>query len=261
MTGRRASALLAALLLAVLPSAARAQDSTTVPPHRLLQLDATRLAPLFRIYDIIVHGRDTAVTVGQRTVAMLPGSYAGVPAWRIIETRTGAIGGVDSLWLGADARPLYWASALGAGRLTAQFVNDTVYGMVAIGRVNRNIVLPVPPNTLATTAMTDVLMAVFPLHAAWSDSATVLDIHPSGARVIPAEMIVVARESFETGVGPPVPVWVLALRAPERQMLYWIEQSTGVPLRIQQNLPSHIGSRVEYRLRIVPPIRLLPFWH
>ena len=260
MTGWRASALLAALLLA-LPSAARAQDSTALLPPRLLQADTTRLAPLFRIYDIIVHRGDSAVSAGQRTVAMLPGSYAGVPAWRIIEARTGAVGGVDSLWLGTNARPLYWASAVGAGRLTAQFVDDTIYGMVAIGRVNRNVVLPVPPNTLAMTAMTDVLMALLPLHAAWSDSVQVLEIGPSSASVIPAELIVVARESFETGVGPPVPVWVLALRAPQRQMLYWIDQSTGVPLRIQQNLPSHIGSRVEYRLRVVPPVRLLPFWH
>lgn len=247
-----------AALVAGLASPGQTQDSTGL--RTPLPLDTARWAPLYRVYDMIVHRGDSATVIGYRTVAMLPGSFAGTGAWRIVEQRTGAVPATDSLWLKSDGKPLYWSSALGPGRLTAQFANDTLFGMVALGRVNQNLVLPLPDDLLVTTAMTDVILGALPLHATWADSAALLEVEPSGARTVPAELIVVAEEAVDVPGDASIRAWVLAIRTPGRQLLYWVDQQTGIPVRIQQNLPSHIGSFIEYRIRFIT-VRLPALLH
>jgi hypothetical protein len=45
------------------------------------------------------------------------------------------------------------------------------------------------------------------------------------------------------------PVWVVALRAEMRTVLLWVDKENGEPLRIQQPLPAHVGTLLEYRRR------------
>jgi hypothetical protein len=260
VTARRAGTLLAAVCLAATGIAGDLIAQDSLPAPRRWELDTTRLAPFFRVYDIVVVDGDSATVIGMRTTGMLPGSFGATSGWRVVETRSGAVPAMDTLWLTPDARPLYWSSTLGPGRLTAQFVNDSLFGMVGVGRVQKNIVLPVAPNLLVTTTMAGIVVGALPIGPVWSDSASMLSIDPTGARTVGAELLVVARENALDVVGMPRELLVVSLRSDVGQLLFWLDAETRVPIRVQQQSPVAPGRRIEYRLREIPLLRLPLFW-
>lgn len=246
-----AGVMLALALIVPTARPSSAQDSIAQARH-LLALDLTRLRPFARSYDMLVHGGDSVVVIGQRDVSFGPATYAGQPAWLLTETRSGIVPATDSLFLAADMRPIHWSSELGKSRLGAEFSGDSIFGAVVTPAARRSMILFVPPDLLVSSGMLETLVALLPLAPAWSDSANVLAVDAGDAQVLPAELAVVGEE-------PPVPgdttsgSWLLSVRAERAQLQLWIDKVTGDVRRIEQTLPPHVGARLEFRPRVTAP--------
>lgn len=241
------------LLLGLLARSGAAQDSVLV--RHLLALDLSRLQPFERTYDMIVRTGDSSSVIGERTVAARPTSYAGSEAWVIVESRTGMVPSAESLYVSSDFRPLHWSATLGPARLATEFVGDSMLGAAGAGRSKQNIVLPGRPDMLVNGAMVETMLALLPLAETWNDSAAVVSVNLASATLVPAELVVVATEEYPIDSASVVPVWVVTLRTAETSVVYWADRTTGVPLRVQQPVPAHVGSLLEFRLRhtTVPP--------
>ena len=53
----------------------RAQETVGVARHALA-VDATRIQPFGRMYDMIVHTRDSSIVIGQREVSLSAATYS-----------------------------------------------------------------------------------------------------------------------------------------------------------------------------------------
>lgn len=241
-------ALLALTLLTVAARAGAAQDTTAVVRH-VLALDVSKVQPFRRTFDMIVQSRDSTVTIGQREVALGSAAYAGAPAWLLIETRTGLVPAIESLYVAADMRPLHWSSILGAARLGVEFVGDSIYGATSAPGGRRNIVLAGRPDLVASTPMIEALLPLLPLSAQWTDSVGVLAVDVASSVVIPAELAVIGEEELQIDSASVRPNWVVVLRAESRNVLFWVDKETGAVQRVQQTLPAHVGMLMEYRMR------------
>jgi hypothetical protein len=241
--GRAAMAL---ALLVIAAGGSRAQDSVT---RHVLPIDTARIQPFRRIYDMVVHTRDSTVVIGQRELSLEPTSYANAPAWRIVETRTGAVPAAETLYVSTAMRPLQWYAAQGAARVGATFVGDTVFGAVSAPSGKQQMIIASRPDLIVSQAMLEVAMPLLPLSPAWSDSAGVLDVTMAGGSVIPSELTVIGEEEVRLDSTTARPVWVVALRAEVRTVLLWVDKETGESLRLQQPLPPHVGTLLEYRRR------------
>jgi hypothetical protein len=253
-------AVVALTLLLVSTLVAGAQDTTAAPPappvppaplatRHLLALDISRVQPFRRTYDIVVHARDSTIVLGQREVALDSASYAGVPGWLLVEARTGVVPAAESLYLAPELRPIHWSSALGTARLGVEFVGDSIYGATTSPMGRQSIVLAGRPDLLVSGAMVEMLIPLLPLTSAWSDSVGVFTVDAAMSAVLPAELAVIGEENLMVDTVTPRPAWVVALRAGPRHVLYWIDKETGAALRIDQPLPAHIGTLLEYRIR------------
>jgi hypothetical protein len=241
-------ALLALTLIGAVPGLGRAQDTTATPRHPG-PVDVTRVQPFRRTYDMIVRGRDSSTIIGQREVVVSSATYAGAPAWVIVETRSGLVPAVESLFVAADLHPLHWSSALGAARLGAEFVGDSIFGAMTAPTGKQNIVAAGRPDLLVSGPMVEALLPLLPLTSAWTDSVGVLSVDLVSTRVIPAELAVVGEEDLILDQPAGRPVWIVALRAGDRSVLYWVEKAGGAVLRVQQALPPHTGTEMEFRVR------------
>jgi hypothetical protein len=251
--GRRA--LLALASLTIGHRAAAAQDSS-VAPHQFA-IDTARLRAFQRSYDMIVHVADSSVLIGARDVALATSIYAGNPAWLITETRSGVVPSAESLFVTGDLRPLHWSAAQGPARLAAEFVGDSIYGAVSSPMMRQNLVTGSRRDLVVNSAYADVLLAVLPLSAGWNDSATVMQLDAGTHQLVRADVAVIGEEELSGDSTTARPVWVVALRSDSSHVLYWIDKSDGSIMRVLQQLPAHVGTDVEFRLRpassAVPP--------
>lgn len=249
---RPGGALLALLALSCLAGAARvavAQDSIATHRH-VLALDMTRVRPFTRSYDMVVHVGDSAHVIGQRDVVLTESAYAGQPAWLVVESRSGIVASLDSLVLAADLRPVHWSSGLGRSRFGAELSGDSIFGATVTPSSRRSIILGNRPDLVVSTAMLEVIAGLLPLSGEWSDSAALLAVDAADASVIPAELAITGTEQ---GVGGDTAgAWLMAVRTDRGQLQLWIEKTSGTVARIEQPLPSHVGSRLEYRPRTAP---------
>ena len=248
MTRARGRALVALTLIGVLVNIAAAQDTTAVIRH-LLSLDISRVQPYRRTYDMIVHARDSAIVIGQRDVVLSEASYAGSPAWLLVETRTGLVPASESLFVAPDLRPLHWSSVLGAARLGAEFVGDSIYGASTMASGKQNVVILGRPDLLVSGPMVELLVPLLPLWSSWADSVGVLGVDLVTNQVTPAELAVIGEEDVALDSSSVRHSWVMTLRSGDSHMLFWIDKDSGAALRVQQTLPRHVGGELEYRIR------------
>ena len=238
--------VLAALALGLTGPRAGAQDTVATARH-VLSLDLSRLQPFARSYDMVVHVGDTAHVIGQREVALATTLYAGQPAWLITEARSGIVPSKDSLFLGLDLRPLHWSSELGRSRLGAEFSGDSIFGAVVTPTARRSMILASRPDILVSTGMIEALAGLLPLSADWSDSVAVLAVDAGDAMLLPAELAVTGEA--QSSPGDTTVAWVLSVRTERSQLQLWVDKGSGLVRRIEQQVPSHVGSSLEFRAR------------
>jgi hypothetical protein len=243
---RRAGVVAALALMAGVTPPVLGQDTIATPRH-VLSLDVSRVRPFTRSYDMVVHVGDSAHVIGQRDVSLSESMYAGQPAWLLIETRTGIVPSIDSLFLAPDIRPIHWSSELGRSRFGAEFSGDSIFGATVTPSARRSLILGSRPDMLVSTAMIETIAGLLPLTADWSDSAVVLAVDAGDANVIPAELAITGSETSATDTSG---VWILAVRTDRGQLQLWIEKSTLQAVRVEQALPAHVGTRLEFRTRM-----------
>ena len=243
------------LLMALVLGGAPLQAQDTVASYRhLLALDISRAKAFQRSYDMVVQGPDSSYSIGQRDVNVLPALYAGNAAWLIVETRGGIVPAVESLFIAPDMRPIHWSSALGVARLGAEFVGDSIFGATTTPMGKHSLLLGGRPDLLVSLAMIETLLPMLPLAPGWADSAAVLTVDASSGAVLPAELSVIAEEDARLDSATLRPSWVVSVRAEESSALLWVDKENGEILRVQQQLPAHVGRSMEYRRR--PPLAI-----
>jgi hypothetical protein len=169
-----------------------------------------------------------------------------------VEARTGIVPAAETLYVTTALRPLQWFAAQGAARIAATFVGDTIFGAVSAPSGKRQMILASRPDLVTSQAMLDATMPLLAFLPEWSDSVGVLAVDMAGASVIPSELTVIGEEDLMLDSLTARPAWVVALRAETQSALFWIDKENGEPLRMQQRLPSHVGTLLEYRLRVAP---------
>jgi hypothetical protein len=254
----RALARVACAVLALCPAATVAQGQDSVSVRHLLALDISRLAPFQRSYDVIVYQGDSATVIGTRDVSLEAADLVGgVSGWLLVEGRSGAVPAADSLYLAPDARPMRWSSVVGPARLAAAFVGDTLMGATQVGTAKQNLLLPGRPDLLVSGAMVELALGLLPLADLWRDSAAVLAMDPARRTVVPVELVMLVAEDLQTDSLASRLTFLVALRSERQSVLYWVDAETGAVLRMQQRLPAHVGSLLEYRIR-PDPVALAP---
>jgi hypothetical protein len=182
-------------------------------------------------------------------VTLSPATYAGNPAWLLVEIRTGIVPAVETVYVAPDMRPLHWYATQGGATLGATFVGDTVFGAVSGPAGKQNLILAGRSDLLVSQALIESLLPLLPLTPEWTDSANVLIVDVTSASVIPVEFSVIGEESVLVDSALARATWVVALRADARSILFWIDKESGEVYRAQQALPTHVGSLLEYRRR------------
>lgn len=253
----RAGALAALALFVGVPRAVGGQDSVAVHRH-LLAYDVTRIRPFSRTYDVLVHLGDSARVIGQRDVTLSAAEYAGQPVWLLVETRTGIVPAVDTLFLASDMRPIHWSSDLGKSRLGVEFTGDSLYGATVTPAARRSLILGGRPDLLVSTAMIETIVSLLPLSAGWSDSAAVLSVDAGDAVVVPVELAITGEEQRTVIGDTTMGAWVFAVKAERGEAQLWVDKLNGSVTRIEQSLPTHVGSRLEFRLRPALPSETTP---
>jgi hypothetical protein len=239
-------ALRALTLICAAARATAGQDSTVASP-RTLAPDVQRLVPFVRDYDIVVQSPDSTFVIGQRRVSLQRVTYAGSPAWVIVEIRTGIAPAVESLFVTPAFRPIHWSATTGAARLGAQFVRDSMYGVSSSPVARQNIIIPTRGDLLVSGGMAESLIPLLPLAVGWTDSAAVLTVDPTSAAIVPAQLTVLAEEPLAMGSSTARDTWVVALRTEPRYVLFWVDRESGAIARVQQLVRG--GVFLEYRLR------------
>lgn len=245
---RRHAAAAAAFAL-VVAAAAGAQDSVALAaPRALPSVDSVRVAPFERHYDIVVLTRDSTFVVGQRALELKPAAYAGSEGWLLLETRTGIVPAVESLFVSPDLRPLRWAASLGAARLGVAFTRDSLFGATTAPGGRRSIVVEGRADLLVSSPMTEAILSALPLHVGRLDSLSVLALDLAETRLLPAALIALGEEALEAD-GLRWATWVVALRSEATYVLFWVDQTSGAVRRVQHALPQQGGAVMEYRFR------------
>lgn len=247
MTSRLAAVVALWAALCGNSATAGAQDSVAV--RHLLALDISRLAPFQRRYDILVHQGDSTTLIGTREVRLEASDLGGVSGWLLVEHRTGAVASADSLFFAPDARPVRWSSAVGPARLAAAFVGDTLMGATTVSGSKQNLLVAGRPDLLVSGAMVELVLGLLPLVDQWRDSAAVLAMDPATRAVVPVELSMLGPDSLPVDSLTWRQASVVALRSERQSVLYWVDAVTGAVLRMQQLLPWHVGSLLEYRMR------------
>lgn len=258
MRGRRAvlaalAALAAVAVLAFLAATttAIAQDTSATLRH-LLPLNLSRVQPFRRTYDMVVLSGDSSIRVGQRDVALQQATLADSSVgWLLTESRTGLVQATDSLFLAPDLRPVDWSSTLGATHASLDFRNDSAVGSARSPAGSVAMAFGSPPDLILSGAMLDVIAAALPLSSEWSDSVSVLSADLAGVDIVTAELLVIGEDTVPADSAAARPCWLLALRSDSHQLLLWVDKEHGAVTRMQQTLPPHAGTLLEYRERRV----------
>jgi hypothetical protein len=253
-------AALAGALFAGLNARLAAQDTTALVqasprPTHVLAIDATRLQPFQRSFDVSVVRGDSTIVIGERDVSFAPASYANTPAWLLVESRTGLVPAAESLYLSTDMRLLHWSSTLGLARMTLEFGADSIYGVAAAPGGRHNIVISTRSDLVVSLAMIEALLPTVPLDTEWTDSVGVLSVDRATTAIVPGTLSVIGEEEIVLDSLSVRPNWVVALKTEARNVLFWVDKETGTVRRIQQDAPSHVGRIVEIRARLSPTLR------
>jgi hypothetical protein len=240
-----------ALLLACASQTVRAQD--TIAIRHLLPLDISRVQPFHRSYDMITHAGDSSWVIGQRDLTLTDTTYAGTPAWLLVETRTGVVPAAESLYLARDLRPIHWASTLGQARLGLEFVGDSILGATTSPLGRRSIVAPSKPDVIVSVGMLELLLPLLPLEQRDTDSVSVLQVDAATTSISTAGLAV---EDQAFDIVPAA--WLATLSIDSAKTLVLVRKDTREPFLMSISLPRHVGTWLTYERRpdaaVAPPL-------
>jgi hypothetical protein len=217
---------------------------TANAPHRF-RIPAAPLGPGQFTYQTTLERGSGTTVIGTRTSTVSLASYAGSPAWLLVETRSGTdVNAVDTLYAGlTDLRPLHWSSTLGSARLGAEFRGDTVFGATSAPSGRRSMVLSIPSGTLVSGSMLEAALRVLPLATGWEDSTSTLSVSLSSSAVIPTRLSVIGEDRVRVPAGT-YDCWVVAVHADAGRGLYWVTKQNPIVVRSAVDIPSMGGAQL-----------------
>jgi hypothetical protein len=231
-------------LLLIASAAVGAQSQAPEAAHRQ-RIDGTGLKAGQFVYQTTLE-RDAGTTIlGTRTVTVSPTTYAGGPAWLVLETRTGdGIGAIDSLFADRTSlRAVHWSSTLGEARLAAEFRGDTMYVGLTSPAGRRSMTSTVPGGSLISAGMLETMLRLVPLETAWEDSATTLSVSLGGSTVLPTRIAVIGDDRVRVPAGE-FDCWVVAVHADPARGLYWVTKHDPVVVRSALDVPALGGAQL-----------------
>jgi len=240
-------AIHALLALALSASAARAQlpaDSVVVP--RRIRPAVAALRPGQFVYQMTLERDVSSIIIGTRTVTVAQSSYAGSPAWLMVEVRQGqGIDAADSLYATLDSlRPIHWGSVQGPSRLATEFRGDSAFGATAVPGGRRSVITAVPTATLVSSAMLETVLRLLPLSVAWEDSASTLSITPASNALVPTRLSVIGEDRVQVPAGM-FDCWVVAVHAGDQgRGLYWVTKRDPIVVRSALDVPTLGGAQL-----------------
>lgn len=246
---RRLGVVLLAALLAAVPTLTRGQVLGPVDQGpRRLQFNAAALRPGQYVYQITLEQDAGTSILGTRTVSATMTTYAGAPAWLLLETRLGNGGPyIDSLFTDLSLSPLHWSSVLGSARLVAEFRADTVFGATSAPSGRRSMVGPIPPGALVSSAMLETVLRLLPFQTTWEDSAAVVSVTPGSHSVVPTRLAVIGEDRVNVPAGT-FDCWVVSVRADPGRSLYWVTKRDPIVVRAAMDVPTLGTAQLIYSL-------------
>jgi hypothetical protein len=187
--------------------------------------------------------RDTGTAIlGYRTISASSATYAGVPAWLLVETRFGdGIPATDSLYTTfAGVTPLHWSATQGSARLVTEFRADTTFGGTSAPPGRRSIMAALPPRTIVSSAMLETVLRLLPLSIGWEDSASVMSVSVSSNSTLPARLAVIGEDRVQVPAGT-FDCWVVSVRADPARGMYWVTKQDPIVVRSAIDVPG-LGS-------------------
>lgn len=224
-----------------------AVQEPVAPP---LAADGRRIQPRGTLYDVVVRTDSGPRHVGWHTVWVYEASFAGRPAWEVLERRSSHAPYVvratqdSSVLRRDDLQPLRWEAAAGEARLVAAFANDSVYGGATSPEARATFTVAVPGQVVTSEGALDVLLQAAPLAEGWQAGTALLAADLSGARLVPLALSVLRTESIEVPAGR-FDAWVVQASAPGVERTIWVDRRTQLVLRTLE-APAHMpGMNVE----------------
>ncbi len=207
-------------------------------------IDPTLLKPGSFVYDMSLERDASTTPLGSRTVSVSTTSYAGSPAWLLLETRIGdRIAATDSLFVDPALHPMHWSAMLGQARLAAEFRSDSAYGATSGPPGRRSIVMAVPPRTVVSGAMLESILRIAPIQIGWEDTVATLSVSLTGASVSPTRMYVVSEDRVRVPAGT-FDCWVVAVQSDGSKGLYWITKQDPIVVRSTLDVPALGGAQL-----------------
>ena len=233
--------LLALTALRAAGAQVQAGDNT---PHRL-RIPTVVIGPGQYTYETTLERNAGTTVLGTRTVGVSQTTYAGAPAWLLLETRSGdGIPATDSLFAGiVDLHPIHWSSTLGGARLAAEFRGDTVFGATSAPSGRRSMVAAIPSGTMISSAMLETVLRLLPLQTGWEDSTGTLSISLNGNVVLPTRLSVIGEDRVRVPAGT-FDCWVVGVHADPGRGLYWVTKTDPIVVRSVLDVPAMGGAQL-----------------
>jgi len=207
-------------------------------------IDPTLLKSGSFVYDMSLERDASTTPLGTRTISATTTSYAGSPAWLLLETRIGdRISATDSLLVDPSLHPLHWTAMLGQARLAAEFRGDSAYGATSGPPGRRSVVMAVPPRTIVSGAMLETILRIAPIQIGWEDTVATLSVSLTGASVAPTRMYVVSEDRVRVPAGT-FDCWVVAVQSEGSKGLYWITKQDPIVVRSTLDVPALGGAQL-----------------
>ena len=242
------AAALAALLAVRGGAQVPVGDTSRKPPvdtsQRKSAIDPKLLTSGSFVYDMSLERDASTTPLGSRTVSVSTTTYAGAPAWLMLETRIGErIASTDSLFVDPALHPLHWSAILGQARLAAEFRGDSAYGATSGPPGRRSIVMAVLPRTVASGAMLESLLRIEPIQLGWEDTVATLSVSLTGASVSPTRLYVVSEDQVRVPAGT-FDCWVVAAQSEGSKGLYWVTKRDPIVVRSTLDVPALGGAQL-----------------
>ena len=243
----RARKLAAAILagLALNKAAAQTPTADSAAGPRRFRIPAALLVASQFTYETALERGSSTSTVGTRTSTVLSSTYGGVPAWLLVEIRSGSGGSsTDTLFAGlTDLRPVHWSSWMSGARLGIEFRGDSAFGATSAPSGRRSMVFAMPSGTIVSGSMLEAALRVLPLQNGWEDSTSTLSLSLSGNSVVPTRLSVIGEDRVRVPAGT-YDCWVVAVHADQGRGLYWVTKQNPIVVRSAIDIPSMGGAQL-----------------
>jgi hypothetical protein len=216
-------------------------------------LDGTRLSAGAWSYTIRVLKGDVQQGLDfYSQMVLAPSSYAGADAWLLVSARrTSGPVIVDSLYLARRSlAPLHHAVQIGPTRIVNDFWGDSVRAVRDTGGAAMRTAARLPPGTLASTDVIELMLPLLPLRNGWRQRFEVLNA--AQLATAPFELAVTGEETISVPAGT-VPAWRVAISAPTGSQTWWVSKSGGRVMKALATVPRGPGLMVEMTRMPSPP--------